>query len=207
MARSVWVKRENRVQGPLAPPQVRQLAAAGQLKPDDQVSMDRKTWHPARTVKGLIFAAPAEKADEFARLTHMLDEQAADGLAPESLPVVRKVERVRKSKSSANWLPHVPILSRLALSLGMGAVCAIFAALFCFAAFVILVINIQPFVLAAGLRKSDLGQLANSLTEIPMSSLFWRICGTLVAAAGALGWLSGVTVPREAFLDNTDDDD
>lgn len=57
MANKFFVRISGDIQGPFDAAKVRQLAVAGRLGGDDELSRDRQQWTRARNVKGLVFAA------------------------------------------------------------------------------------------------------------------------------------------------------
>jgi len=59
MARQLWVKISDKIQGPFTAEQLRQLAASRKLRPDHQVSADQVKWVAAARVKGLDFSEEA----------------------------------------------------------------------------------------------------------------------------------------------------
>ena len=62
MAGTFFVRIAGNVQGPFDAAKLKQLAVAGRISRDDEVSRDRQNWIPAREVKGLVFAAAADSA-------------------------------------------------------------------------------------------------------------------------------------------------
>ncbi|HEY4232655.1 MAG TPA: DUF4339 domain-containing protein [Lacipirellulaceae bacterium] len=52
-----WVRHEAEVAGPFSGRQIRRMAAMGKLKPEYQVSNDRKQWHPVADLKTRMLAA------------------------------------------------------------------------------------------------------------------------------------------------------
>src|SRR5262245_20380010 len=56
MAQQWYVETGGRVDGPVSSRELQARAAAGELRPTDRVSPDRKKWLPAAKGKGLTFA-------------------------------------------------------------------------------------------------------------------------------------------------------
>ena len=81
MAHHFWVKTARGVAGPFSSQQIRQAAAKGTLKPEDQVSNDRDNWVTAAGVKGLRFCRENDsgsRADGLeAQAAEWLDQSAA----------------------------------------------------------------------------------------------------------------------------------
>jgi rRNA maturation protein Nop10 len=64
MAGTIFVRIAGDVQGPYDAAKVKQLAVAGRLRRDDELSQDRQKWTQARNVKGLVFAATSTSPDK-----------------------------------------------------------------------------------------------------------------------------------------------
>ena len=55
MSASYWLKREDHITGPYSADQLRSMAAISKISPNDEVSKDKRQWHKAVRVKGLVF--------------------------------------------------------------------------------------------------------------------------------------------------------
>ena len=62
MAKQFWVRRDGQVSGPYTATQLKQMGAAGQVSPADEVSTDQTAWVPATKVGGLLPADAAADA-------------------------------------------------------------------------------------------------------------------------------------------------
>lgn len=86
MAGTFFVRIAGDVHGPFDAAKVKQLAVAGRICRDDELSRDRNKWTHARNVKGLVFAATSTSADKRNGVNGAIETNGANGIKRHPVP-------------------------------------------------------------------------------------------------------------------------